>query len=65
MEEFTSAQRKKINKPALASKHGCTETYIRLVLRGKREDNTDLAKAIKVDARRMLEIMEPKMETDV
>lgn len=59
MEDFTDAQRKKINKPALASKHNCSEAYVRLVLRGKREDHSELAQKIKSDAKKMLEILEP------
>lgn len=62
MSHFTKEQRKKINKSALADKHNCTDTYIRLVLRGEREENTDLAKAIIEDAKLMLEILEPKPE---
>ena len=62
MSHFTEEQRKKINKSALADKHNCTDTYIRLVLRGEREETTDLAKAIIEDAKLMLEILEPKPE---
>lgn len=62
MSHFTKQQRKKINKSALADKHNCTDTYVRLVLRGAREENTDLAKAIIEDAKLMLEILEPKPE---
>jgi hypothetical protein len=62
MSHFTKPQRKKINKSALALKHNCSSAYIRLVLRGEREENTDLAKAIIEDAKLMLEILEPKPE---
>lgn len=58
MEHFTKAQRKKINKSALATKHNCAGTYVNLVLKGDRNDNTDLAKAIIADAKQMLEILE-------
>lgn len=60
MTEFTSKQRKLINKSALATKHNCTDAYVRLVLKGKREQNTDLANAIVEDAKKMLEILEQK-----
>jgi hypothetical protein len=60
MTEFTSSQRKLINKSALASKHQCTDAYVRLVLKGEREQNTDIAKAIVEDAKKMLEILEQK-----
>lgn len=63
MEHFTKAQRKKINKSALAEKHDCSATYITLVLKGEREKNTDLAKAILKDAKVMLEIFEPNQES--
>jgi len=60
MTEFTSSQRKLINKSALASKYQCTDAYVRLVLKGEREQNTDIAKAIVEDAKKMLEILEQK-----
>ncbi|MDI1305384.1 MAG: hypothetical protein PSX42_11150 [bacterium] len=63
MEHFTKAQRKKINKSALAVKHDCTATYITLVLKGEREDKSELAKAILLDAKNMLEIFEPNQES--
>lgn len=58
MEHFTKEQRKKINKAALAQKHNCTGSYIALVLKGERDDNSDLAKAIIADAKQMLDILE-------
>lgn len=58
MEHFTKAQRKNINKSALATKHNCAGTYVTMVLKGERSDNTDLAKAIIADAKKMLEIFE-------
>jgi hypothetical protein len=60
MEHITKEQRKKINKPALAKKHNCSDAYIRLVLKGQREDNSEKAKAIIKDAQDMLKILEPK-----
>ncbi len=60
MSHFTKDQRKKINKTALADKHNCSSAYIRLVLRGEREENTVLAKAIIEDVKSMLQILEPK-----
>jgi hypothetical protein len=53
-------QRKLINKSALASKHQCTDTYVRLVLKGKRDHNSELATSIVEDAKKMLEILEQK-----
>lgn len=58
MTEFTKEQRKKINKTALAMKHDCTDSYVRLVLKGEREQNTEKAIAIVEDAKKMLEILE-------
>jgi hypothetical protein len=65
MNHFTPAQRKKLNKPALAAKHECSEAYIRLVLRGERDDHSELAKRIIADAKKMLAILEPKQENNV
>lgn len=60
MTEFTSKQRKLINKNALANKHNCTDAYVRLVLKGEREQNSELANKIVEDAKKMLEILEQK-----
>lgn len=60
MTEFTSKQRKLINKSALASKYQCTDAYVRLVLKGKRDQNSELASSIVEDAKKMLEILEQK-----
>lgn len=60
MEQLTKEQRKKINKSALAMKYNCSDAYVRLILKGERDDNSDLAKAIIKDAQDMLEILEPK-----
>lgn len=60
MTEFTSKQRKLINKAALASKYQCTDAYVRLVLKGEREQNSELANKIVEDAKKMLEILEQK-----
>ena len=60
MREFSKAQRKKLNKAALAEKHECHVDYVRMVLRGAREDKSEKAKAIISDAEKMLEILEPK-----
>lgn len=58
MPHFTTDQIKKLNKPAIAEKHNCTDTYVRLVLKNARKDNSDKAKAIIKDAKKMLEILE-------
>jgi len=60
MTQLTKEQRKMINKSALASKHGCTSTYVRLILKGKRDDKSDKAKEIIEDAKKMLEILQPQ-----
>lgn len=65
MERFTKEQRKKINKTALAEKHGCTSSYIRLILKGEREVKTDKAKAIIEDAAAMLRILEQNPDANV
>jgi hypothetical protein len=50
MEYLTKKQRKKITRPRQATKYNCTDLYVRLVLKGEREDNSDLARAIINDA---------------
>lgn len=60
MTQLTKEQRKKVNKSALATKHGCTAVYVRQILKGDREDKSDKAKAIIEDAKKMLEILEPQ-----
>jgi len=61
MIQLTKEQRKMINKSALAAKHGCTSTYVRLILKGKRDDKSEKAKEIIDDAQKMLEILDPKV----
>ena len=58
MPHLTPDQIKKINKPALAQKHNCTDSYVRLVLNAKRKDYSDKAKAILADAEKMIQILE-------
>lgn len=58
MGNLTPEQVKKINKQALADKHGCSQRYVSLILKGKREANTDLAKAIIKDAKKILNVLE-------
>jgi len=56
--EFTESQIKKINGKLLADKYECSAEYVKMVLRGKREANTDTAKGIIADAKAILNIAE-------
>lgn len=58
MVTFTEEQRKKINNQALALKYGVSTKYIQLLLKGEREQNTDVAKAIIIDVQAILSILE-------
>ncbi len=60
--EFTENQIKKINGKLLAEKYDCSPEYVKMVLRGKREHNSDKAKGILADAKAILEIAESKTE---
>lgn len=58
MGHFTKEQIQKINKTALADKHGCTSQYVGQVMSGARADQTDLAQAIIKDVEGILKVLE-------
>lgn len=60
--EFSEDQIQKIKGKLLAEKYGCSSKYVLLVLRGKRNANTETAKGIIEDARKILGIAESKPE---
>lgn len=55
---FTSSDFKDLKIDAIARKHKCSGDYVRRVLKGERERNTDLAQKIVADANDMLQIVE-------
>ncbi len=55
---FTSDELRDLKVAAIARKHKCSVDYVRRVLLGDRERNTDLAKLIVVDATDMFAIIE-------
>lgn len=57
---FTSVEIKDLKIPALARKYGCSDDYVRRVLKGDRERNTELAQCIVKDAIDTLAIVERK-----
>ncbi|MBN2668781.1 MAG: hypothetical protein JXR60_06085 [Bacteroidales bacterium] len=56
--KLTDEQAKKIKFSVLAKKHAVSPAYVMYVITGKREANSDKAKAIMNDAQRILEIVE-------
>ena len=50
--------RKRIYAPALAKKYDCSESYVRSVIVGERESNTELSQAIRIDANDIVAIYE-------
>ncbi|WP_418894568.1 hypothetical protein [Limibacterium fermenti] len=57
---FTSTEIKDLKVAALARKYKCSDDYVRRVLKGDRERNTELAQSIVKDAIDALEIIERK-----
>lgn len=57
---FSSEEIKDLKVPALARKYKCSDDYVRRVLKGNRERNTELAQNIMKDAIDMLSIVERK-----
>lgn len=55
---FTGTEIKDLKISALARKHKCSDDYVRRVLKGNRERNTELAQVIVIDAIDMLSIVE-------
>lgn len=55
---FTSEEIKHVKIVSLAHKYKCSENYVRLVLKGLRERNSELSQKIVADATDMLQIIE-------
>jgi len=56
--EFSEDQIKLLKPKVIAEKYDCTPEYVVLILRGKRLANTDTAKGIIEDAKRIIEVIE-------
>lgn len=57
---LTKEQIRKINKTALAEKHGSSQSYVSELLHGVKPSNTEKAEAILADAIRIVEVLEGK-----
>ena len=57
---FTSTEIKDLKISAFARKYKCSDDYVRRVLKGERERNTELAQSIVKDAIDTLAIVERK-----
>lgn len=55
---FSEKQIQLIKPKFLAKKHKVTPEYVRMVIKGKRLANTDTAKAILTDAKKIIELIE-------
>ncbi|MFV0311410.1 MAG: hypothetical protein ACK5KN_07145 [Dysgonomonas sp.] len=55
---FTPEEIKDLKVAAIARKYKCSDDYVRRVLKGDRERNTEMAKGIMKDATDMLAIVE-------
>ena len=64
-EIFTGTEIKDLKVSALARKYKCSDDYVRKVLKGDRERNTELAQSIVKDAIDMLSIVERKTSITV
>lgn len=62
---FASTEIKDLKVSALARKYKCSDDYVRRVLKGDRERNTELAQSIVKDAIDMLSIVERKTSITV
>ena len=60
---FTPYEIRDLKVAALARKYKCSDDYVRRVLKGDRERNTEMAKGIVKDAIDMLDIVERKTMT--
>ena len=60
---FSIEELRDLKTGAIARKHRCTTTYVRMILMGRRERETELAKKIVQDATDMFAILE--RETNV
>ena len=58
MEALTTEQVSRINKKAIADKFNCHGSYVTKVLTGERNDNTELAKKIRLMGRQLIEVLE-------
>lgn len=55
---FSEEQLKKIKQTPIANKHGVSVMYVGQILRGQRLANTETAKAIIEDAKKVVELIE-------
>ena len=55
---ITENLRQKVRFASLAEKHNCDPSYVSKILNGEREANSEKAKAILKDAKRILKIIE-------
>lgn len=55
---FTDEQLKNIKRTTLAKKHNVTPEYVGQIIRGEKEANSDVAKAILIDAKKIVELIE-------
>lgn len=53
---FTDEQLKCIKRTSLAKKHNVTGEYVGQIIRGEKEANSDIAKAILEDAKAIIEL---------
>ena len=63
--KFTPEEIKDLKIAALARKHKCSEDYVRRILKGDRERNTELSQKILKDAVDMLGILERETKVTV
>lgn len=61
---FTSSEIKDIKINAIARKHNCSGTYVRGVLKGSRERNTELAQKVMKDAVDIYSILHRETSVD-
>lgn len=63
---FTVAEKTvlKGHKAAIAKKHGCSITYVVMIIEGDREINTPLAKKIYKDLKNLAKILTPESDQE-
>jgi len=61
---FTKEEIRDLRIDAIARKYKCSNTYIRTVLKGERERNTELAQMVMQDAMDMQKILERKTKIE-
>ena len=48
--------------PSIATKHGCSQKYVRMIILGDRRINTELSKKIYKDLQALVELLTPEKE---